>query len=57
MTLPVDQALMNQELYRLVFSYPSITLGEAARRAKLVVSDADVRRTWVLIGDPTMKLK
>jgi len=58
MTLPTDQALMNQELYRLIFSSnPSLTLGEAVRRTKLSVSDADVRRTWILLGDPATKLR
>jgi hypothetical protein len=56
-TLPGAQATMNHELYRLVFSDPALALGEAARRAKLATSDNDVRRTWVLFGDPTMKLK
>ena len=57
MTLPDDQAAMNQEFYRLVFSDPTLALGEAARRAKFASSDSDVRRTWVLFGDPAMKLK
>jgi hypothetical protein len=59
MTLPGDQAPMNLELYRRLFnsSGQSITLGEATLRAKAATSDPDVRRTWVLLGDPAMKLK
>jgi hypothetical protein len=58
MTLPGAQAAMNQEFYRLVFSgKTALTLGEAARKAKLAVNDADVRRTWILIGDPLMKVR
>jgi hypothetical protein len=58
MTLPLQQAVMNQEFYRLVFSGAAAPrLGEAALRAKWVINDIDVRRTWVLIGDPTMKLR
>jgi hypothetical protein len=58
MTLPIQQAVMNQEFYRLVFSGTAPPrLGEAARRAKWVINDTDVRRTWVLIGDPTMNLR
>ena len=34
-----------------------MTLGEATARAKAAVTDADIRRTWVLLGDPTMRLK
>jgi len=48
---------MNQELYRQMFTKPSITLGEAIIRAKSAVSDLDVRRTWILFGDPTMRLR
>jgi hypothetical protein len=58
LTLPTDQALMNQELYRLIFSGDrSFTLGEAVIRSKAKVTDMDIRRTWVLFGDPTMRLK
>ena len=34
-----------------------LTLGEAAVKAKRAISDLDVRRTWVLFGDPTMRFK
>jgi hypothetical protein len=58
MTLPDAQATMNQEFYRVIFSgNRSFTLGEAAQRAKSSVNDSDVRCTWILFGDPTMKLK
>jgi len=35
----------------------SLTLGDAVRQAKSATKDTDVRRTWILLGDPTMKLK
>jgi hypothetical protein len=62
LTLPTGQSVMNQELYRLLFapSRPgpqSMTLGEAVLRAKASVSDQDIRRTWILFGDPTMRLR
>jgi len=58
MTMPADQALVNQELYRLLFNrVPGITIGEAMMRAKAASSSTDVRRTWILLGDPAMKLK
>jgi hypothetical protein len=57
MTEPDKQAVMNNALIRLLFSGESITLGEAAARAKASVSDQDVRRTWILFGDPATKLK
>jgi hypothetical protein len=31
-------------------------LGEAVVRAKATADDADVRRTWVLLGDPAMTI-
>jgi peptidase C25-like protein len=58
MTLPEDQAAMNQQFYRLLFSSGQpLTIGEAVLRAKSSATSADVRRTWALLGDPTMRLK
>ncbi len=65
LTLPTEQAVMNREFYRLLFSpgpsslLPSnkLTIGEAIQKAKSSVQDSDVRRTWILFGDPTMKLR
>ena len=57
LTEPDQQAVMNRELYRQLFSNPSLTLGEAIVRAKLVVIDSDVKKSWMLFGDPSMKLR
>ena len=62
MTMPFDQWTMNEELYRVLFAGRSfngqaLTIGEAAKRAKGRISDIDIRRTWVLLGDPAMKLR
>jgi hypothetical protein len=57
MTYPDGQELMNQELYRLLLADRHSALGEAVIRAKAATLDPDVRRTWVLFGDPTMRLK
>jgi hypothetical protein len=54
---PSGQAIMNQELYRLLFDGSGLTLGEATAKAKAKVSDVDVRRSWIYFGDPAMKLK
>jgi hypothetical protein len=56
-TEPAPQEALNEGLYRLLFSDGSITVGEAAARAKRAVTNADVRRSWILFGDPAMKLK
>jgi hypothetical protein len=55
-TEPEGQASMNQQLYQLLLSNPSMTLGQAIRNAKVASPDIDVRRTWQLLGDPSMKL-
>jgi hypothetical protein len=57
LTVPNEQAPMNQELMRLLFNGQGLTLGEAVAQAKTATSDQDVRRSWILFGDPTMKLK
>lgn len=57
MTIPDAQAMMNQETYRQLFNGQHLTIGEAILRAKAVVSNRDVRRTWILLGDPTTRLK
>ena len=56
-TEAAPQEALNEELYRLLFSGDSLTVGEAAARAKQAVVNADVRRSWILFGDPAMKLK
>jgi hypothetical protein len=62
LTLPADQVALNQQLYRLMFARSSpltgpLTLGEAAQRAKAAIADDDVRRTWILLSDPTTTLR
>lgn len=57
LTEPGKQAVMNKELMKLLFGRESITLGEATAKAKASVSDQDIRRTWILFGDPTTRLK
>jgi len=57
LTEPDKQAVMNKELIKLLFGRDPITLGEATARAKASVSDQDIRKTWILFGDPSTKLK
>jgi hypothetical protein len=56
-TTAVPQGLMNNELYQQLFTNPSIRLGDAIRSAKAATFDPDVQRTWVLLGDPSMRVK
>lgn len=57
LTEPEGQSAMDKELVRVLFNGESLTLGEAVARAKSATGDGDVRRTWVLFGDPTTRLK
>jgi len=41
----------------LLFSAQNPRLGDAIRTAKSKVNVFDVRRTYILFGDPSMKLK
>lgn len=56
MTFAEVQWPLNQEFYQQTFA-ANARLGDAARRAKATTFDTDARRTWILLGDPTMKLR
>jgi hypothetical protein len=58
MTTPDEQAAINQQLYRLLFAQgQTLPLGEMIRRVKASTGDADIRQSWVLLGDPTLRLR
>lgn len=50
------QDSMNLALLQQLAAYPSDPLGLLILHAKNVTTDNDVRRTWVLLGDPSMRL-
>jgi len=56
MTTPDGQALIDEEFYRQL-SDGRATIGEAIRKAKTATGDPDIRRTWILLGDPSMRVK
>ena len=56
-TEPGGQVPLNRQLYQSLFNQPGIRLGEAIRLAKGATVSTDVRRTWVLLGDPSMRLR
>lgn len=56
LTQPEPQVQMDQNVVRLLFSKPFLTLGEAVRKAKSTDIDPDVRRTYILFGDPMLRL-
>jgi hypothetical protein len=51
------QATMNQAMIGALFGTAPMTVGDAAVAAKQTVTDPDVRRTWILFGDPAMTLR
>ncbi|HAM51175.1 MAG TPA: hypothetical protein DCP92_10990 [Nitrospiraceae bacterium] len=57
LTDPEGQLPMNKQLITLLFNGKPLTIGEATAKAKAATSDMDVRRTWILFGDPATRLK
>jgi uncharacterized repeat protein (TIGR01451 family) len=51
------QASMNQSLLQAMAANPGAPLGRLILIAKAGVTNNDVRRTWILFGDPAMKLQ
>jgi hypothetical protein len=67
-TTPEEQGVLNQQFYTLLFqsnqptkgqaaAQPGLTLGEITNSAKSSVTNPDIRRTWILFGDPSMRVK
>lgn len=58
MTTPGEQAAINQQLYRLLFAQgQTLSLGEVVRQVKASTSDPDIRKTWTLFSDPSLRLR
>jgi hypothetical protein len=57
LTQPGPQFQMNQTLVKTLFSQPGMALGDAVLAAKAGISDQDVRKTFILFGDPLIHLK
>ena len=51
------QSNLDQTMVSALYGGQSLTLGEAAAAAKRAVGDLDIRRTWILLGDPATKLQ
>jgi len=56
LTTPGDQIRANEELFRQLAAIDAPRLGDAMVHAKSVIQDLDVRRTWILFGDPVTRL-
>jgi hypothetical protein len=57
LTVADPQHQMGQRMFQLLYGDPSIAIGDASRQSKTATGDLDVRRTWILFGDPTMKIR
>jgi hypothetical protein len=57
LTEPDGQETMNRELLSQLFGGGNLTIGEAINKAKRAVADPDTRNSWILFGDPSMKLQ
>jgi uncharacterized repeat protein (TIGR01451 family) len=55
-TDPGPQASLNLSLTHFLASNPKLPLGKAILQAKTTTVDPDVRRTWILFGDPAMHI-
>jgi uncharacterized repeat protein (TIGR01451 family) len=55
-TEAAPQASMDQSLLHILVANPSISIGRAILQAKSGITDQDVRRTWILFGDPAMRI-
>jgi hypothetical protein len=54
---PLPQAHLDALIVQNALNVEGVTLGDAIVKAKLHISDLDVRRTFVLFGDPAMHVK
>jgi hypothetical protein len=57
LTAPSPQFQMDQTLVKTLAGSPWMPVGDAIMLAKSGIADQDVRRTFILFGDPTMRLK
>jgi hypothetical protein len=48
---------MNQAFLHQLTAHPKMPLGWLIQETKAGTSDNDVRRTWILFGDPSLKLQ
>jgi hypothetical protein len=54
---PTPQTNLDAMVVQNAFGGNAMTLGDAIVKAKSNISDNDVRRTFILFGDPAMKIK
>ncbi|HYW70960.1 MAG TPA: C25 family cysteine peptidase [Pyrinomonadaceae bacterium] len=57
LTIPDGQHQMGLQMFQLLYTGSPMAIGDASRLAKAATTDVDVRRTWILFGDPTLKIR
>ena len=57
LTDAAPQSNLDQAMVKALYAGQGTTIGKAAMAAKSGTSDMNVRRTWILFGDPAMKLQ
>jgi hypothetical protein len=54
---PAPQVQMDLQLWQALLATPSPLLGDAIAKAKASITDLDTRRTYILFGDPMLKVR
>jgi hypothetical protein len=54
---PAPQTMLDTLVVQNAFASPQLTLGESILKAKSQITDLNVRKTFVLFGDPAMTVK
>jgi hypothetical protein len=57
LTYATPEVALNREVFKQLFGTTAPAIGEAMRLAKLAVTDRDVRTSYILFGDPSLKLR
>jgi hypothetical protein len=57
LTTTPGQRQMELELYTQLYGAQPIAVGDAIKIAKAASGDIDVRTTWILFGDPSIKIR
>jgi hypothetical protein len=57
LTFPNEQELMAIRFFKTIGSGEFARMGDAVKISKGATTDADVRRSWILLGDPTLKIR
>lgn len=57
LTFPDQQELMAIRFFKALGNAEFARMGDAVKTAKTATNDPDVRRSWILIGDPTLKIR